>query len=240
MVGKLPDTVILTLKYICAEMASETFLVSARRPLYFEVEQFRTDAKCTDQFVVVAGWELESRRWFSLRLHEEQVPYLCKPGGGGSQWASTSAELLATLVALQAFGWSSPSSSQRRSVAISLLAGTDNLANDALSSKRSTTKWPLMLINMQLSSALAKARLSLSLRWRPREENVEADSLTNEVFEGFDEGSRVLIKFSDLELSLVNELWATKQQFDEAKRIVKQQLLDGESVKKRKFDQTPW
>ena len=125
-------------------------------------------------------------------------------------------------------------------MAISLLAGTDNLANDALSSKRSTTKWPLMLINMQLSSALAKARLSLSLRWRPREENVEADSLTNEVFEGFDEGSRVLIKFSDLELSLVNELWATKQQFDEAKRIVKQQLLDGESVKKRKFDKTPW
>jgi hypothetical protein len=63
-------------------------------------------------------------------------------------------------------------------VTLALRAGTDNIANDALTSKRSTTKWPLMLINMQLSSSLAKARLSLDLRWRPREENVEADNLT--------------------------------------------------------------
>eukprot|EP00435_Cladocopium_sp_Y103_P029251 s3649_g7.t1 len=64
MVGKLPDTVILTLKYIQSEMVEETFMVSARRPLYFNVEQFRTDAKCTDDCVVLGGWELETRRWF--------------------------------------------------------------------------------------------------------------------------------------------------------------------------------
>ena len=239
MVGRLPDTVILTLSYILAELSSESFMVSAKRPLYFEVEQFRTDAKCTDEYVILGGWELESMRWFSLRLGEEQVPFLFKPNGGGAQWASTSAELLASLLALHAFDWLTPSS-MRRTVALSLNAGTDNMANDSLTTKRSTTKWPLMLINMQLSSALSRARLSLNLRWRPREENTEADNLTNEVFDGFDPALRVNIQFADLDLSLVQALWKTKQQFDAAKVEAKQLAVSGEIVKKRKLDKTPW
>ena len=64
---------------------------------------------------------------------------------------------------------------------MTLPAGTDNKANESLSVKRASTKWPLILINMQLSAALAKGRLSLCLQWRPREENVEADGLTTEI-----------------------------------------------------------
>ena len=82
LVGKLPDTVILTLLYILGEMESETFRVSARRPIYFSGEQFRTDAKCTDEHVVLGGWELQTRRWFSLKLDRTQVPYLFKAEGG--------------------------------------------------------------------------------------------------------------------------------------------------------------
>ena len=214
----------MTLKYILAELTSETFLVTAKRPIYFNAEQFRTDAKCTDDCVVLGGWELESKRWFSLKLDREEVPYLLKPDGGGAQWASTSAELLASLAALHAFGWLSPSSS-RRTMALSLCAGIDNMANDSLSAKGSTTKWPFMLINMQLSASLAKARLSIRLKWRPREEKVQADQLTNEVFDGFTPECRVPLSFEDLDLRLVVELWKTKLQFDvarqEAKRIGK-------------------
>ena len=166
-------------------------------------------------------------------------PYLFKPGGGGSQWASTSAELLASLAALHAFGWLAHSP-KRRSVVFSLTAGTDNAANDSLSTKRSTTKWPLMLINMQLSSALARARLSLNLKWRPRQENVEADNLTNEVFDGFSPGARIGLQLADIDLSLVKSLWETKQQFDSARLMVKQRSGLDENVKKRKFDKSPW
>eukprot|EP00435_Cladocopium_sp_Y103_P006886 s1069_g2.t1 len=80
----LPDTVILTLKRILSEMDAQAFMVSANRPIYFSEEQFRIDAKCTDDFVVIAGWELKSRKWFSFRLTRDQVPYLFKPNGGGS------------------------------------------------------------------------------------------------------------------------------------------------------------
>ena len=190
LVGKLPDTVILTLKYIQMELSNESFMVSAQRPKVFAEEQFRTDAKCTDTNVVLGGWEVSTRRWFSLSLTREQVPFLFKPNGGGAQWASTSAELLASLAALRAFGWLDGGRT-RRTMQFSIFAGTDNRANDLLSNKRSTTKWPLMLVNMELSSCLAKSRLTLDLRWRPREENQEADELTNEIFTSFSMDDRV-------------------------------------------------
>ena len=239
LVGRLPDTVILTLRYILGELSTETFLVSAKRPVYFEVEQFRTDAKCADDYIVLGGWELKSKRWFSLRLTRKEVPYLFKPCGGGSQWASTSAELLASLTALHAFGWLSRAST-RRTVALSLCGGTDNQANDSLSTKRSTTKWPLMLINMQLSSALSKARLNLRLRWRPREENVEADQLTNENFEGFPPNLRIQLSFEEIDLRLVEELWETKLQFDAARQESKDSKRLSDGSKKRKFEKSEW
>ena len=100
---------------------------------------------------------------------------------------------------------------------ILLSAGTDNSANEALSIKRSTTRWPLMAINMQLSSSLAKARLSLALKWRPREENVEADQLTNERFDGFQDHLRVRVALSDLDLTMLNSLVASRSDFEMAK-----------------------
>ena len=239
LVGKLPDTVILTLKYIQIELSNESFMVSAQRPKVFAEEQFRTDAKCTDTSVVLGGWEISTRRWFSISLSREQVPFLFKPDGGGAQWASTSAELLASLAALRAFGWLDGGRT-RRTMQFSIFAGTDNRANDLLSNKRSTTKWPLMLVNMKLSSCLAKSRLTLDLRWRPREENQEADELTNEIFTSFSMDDRVPLSLTDLDLGLVNSVWQTKLQFDLMRGEAKQHAAEGPQGKKRKHDKTPW
>ena len=238
-VGKLPDTVILTLKYIDLEFKGETFLVSVNRPIITSHEIFRTDAKRTEDFVVLGGWELSTRRWFSLRLTPHEVPFLFQEGKG-AMWASTSAELLASLVALGAFGWITQGK-HRKSVPLVLAAGTDNRANDVLSTKRTTTKWPLMGINTQLSSAIAKARLSLDLRWRPREENEEADSLTNEVFDAFDLELRVPVTFSDLDLSMVFALWETKREFDELKERARLARASTPKHKvNKKVDKSPW
>jgi hypothetical protein len=48
---------------------------------------------------------------------------------------------------------------------------------------------------MQLSALLARARLSLNLKWRPREENVEADQLPNEQFDAFSLEARIHVGF---------------------------------------------
>ena len=237
LVCKLPDVVVLTLLFLKRELVDETFMTSVKRPIVFESELFRTDAKCTDDFIVLGGWELSSRRWFSLRLCREHVPFLFKPGGG-SQWASTSCELLASLAALKAFGWIE-SSRDRKTIYMTLPAGTDNKANESLSIKRASTKWPLMLINMQLSAALAKARLSLCLQWRPREENVEADDLTNEIYDKFNLADRVDLKFDDLDLSLVVSLWATREEFLRLREEAKAHSAPGISKKARK-EKSAW
>ena len=214
-VGRLPDTVILTLQFILAEFELETFLVAVRRPLVFPGEMFRTDAKCTDEIVVLGGWDLRSKAWFSLKLFPADVPFLFKENKG-SQWASTSAELLASLVALHAFGWLKPGPS-RKTVVASLTAGTDNRANEFLTEKRSTTKWPLMAINMQMSASLSKSRLSLTLSWRPRNENTEADNLTNEIFTDFKLEDRISLSLRELDLSILDMLVESRDQFDKAK-----------------------
>ena len=192
--------------------------------------------------MVLAGWELQSKRWFSLKLGPEEVPYLFKEGGG-SQWASTAAELMATLLALHAFGWLDHGK-HRKTLDVVLSAGTDNRANEALSLKRSTTRWPLMAVNMQLSSSLARARLSLSLKWRPRDENTEADRLTNEVFTGCDNRQRVVLTLGDMDLSVLESLVKTRQDFEIEREKVKQtalaQSMGGGVRPKRRQDKTPW
>jgi hypothetical protein len=68
---------------------------------------FRTDAKCEQGRVVLGGWETRDpphlARWFSLEVTPGQAPYLFNEKGE-TQWASTSAELLATLAALHVLG----------------------------------------------------------------------------------------------------------------------------------------
>ena len=120
-VAKRPDAVILTLTYLLAEFRTETYMVSARRPRVYTGEQFRTDAKCTDSSVVLGGWEMATGRWFQLTLSESDTPYLFAPGKG-AQWASTSAELLATLAALVAFVWTEAAAS-RKELELCLCAG---------------------------------------------------------------------------------------------------------------------
>ena len=236
--GRLPDTVVLTILYIASELRRKSFLVSAKVPTLFGSEVFRTDAKCTDDEVVIAGWECGSDdpRWFAISINEEMAPYLFKPGKG-AQWSSASSELLASLAALKAFGWAEESV-HRKALEMSIVAGTDNKSNEGLSAKRSTTRWPLMIINMQLSSVLSRAKIDLRLNWRPRDENKLADSLTNGDYTEVSPAKRVDLKFDDLPLDVVDKLWRTKAAFDEARSAPC--IVGKTSTTSRKFDKSPW
>lgn len=67
-----------------------------------------------------------------------------------------------------------------------------------------------MLINMGLSAALLEGSLQLTLRWRPRDENVVADNLTNHVTTDVEETAKVMIQWDDLDLALVYKLWESR------------------------------
>lgn len=208
--------------------------LSCRRPQRDGLEHFRTDAKCEDGRVVLAGHHLSSREWFILEVLPGQAPFLFD-SKGRSSWASASAELLASWIALTVFGYLKPADCQRV-LPIAISAGTDNRSNEFLGIKRSTTSWPLMLINMGLSLSLARSNLKLSLKWRPRDENVLADSLTNGDTSAVDPGLQRKVSWSDLDLEMVFQLWELREEF-----------LDREGLKfwpsregKRSKEKTPW
>ena len=176
-----------------------------------------------------------------LKLTPAEAPYLFD-SEGHSQWASASAGLLATLAALHAFGHLEPSAT-RRLITVEVLAQTDNKSNEGLSKKGSTTKWPLLMINMQLTHVLMKASLKLNLGWRPRDENQEADALTNEIFDLFSGERRILLHYADLPLSFLHSLYEA--------RLSQVSTREAESVRdtvggrprfkgKRKREKSPW
>ena len=64
--------------------------------------------------------------------------------------------------------------------------------------KHMTTRFPLCLILMELSSQLDAMKIDLDLSWRSRDDNVEADALTNHEFGGFSPDLRVHIDLEKL------------------------------------------
>ena len=103
-------------------------------------------------------------------------------------------------------------------------------------------KWPLMGILMQFSSHFAACGGRIRLQWRPREENVEADDLTNHRFDRFDMALRVDVSFDELPMSIFNALQAAHTEFIELK--AGQKLLAQGSTptsKKQKLsEKTAW
>ncbi len=135
---------------------------------------------------------------------------------------STVAELLATYAALHAFGFLQKEVDTSREGKISLVgAGTDNLANEFLARKRLTTKLPLGLLMLQFYTKLWDNGLWLKLTWRPREENVEADDLTNGKFEKFEKARRINLQYSDLDTRVLDALQGTLLSFEESTKELK-------------------
>ena len=210
-VATAPKMVRLVIRYLKSQLEALTRRLSSSAPLRAASEEFRTDAKCERGRVVLAGHHLCTKQWFIIEVSPGQAPYLFDKDQESS-WASASAELLASLAALQLFGYLEDTG-HRRVVPVAVTAGTDNQANEALSKKRSSTAWPLMLINMQLSHHLFRASLQLTLKWRPRDENQEADDLTNGRLENFDRLHQVNASFEMLDLGLLKELWEERSDF---------------------------
>ncbi|CAE8743401.1 unnamed protein product [Polarella glacialis] len=210
-------------------------------------EWFRTDAKCDDFKVVLGRWvckngtQTSQGKWFSLELGPAQAPWLFKEGRGSS-CASTSAEMLGTMVAIQAFGISCDAGGFAFA---RISAGTDNQANDSLSKERSTLWRRGRRILMELTTSLSRRRLQLNLDWRPREENQGADDLTNRKFEDFDEALRVKISWDEVDKVLLEKLLICQGEYEEELMALKTRAaaasVEGPRIKKRnKDDKTVW
>ena len=237
---RVPALVHLCLVYIRAQLEEGRRLVPAPLKPSSLKQAFRTNAKCEQGRVVLGGWLLgvdanpSCAKWFCVELTPEQTPWLFKEDGT-SQWASSSAELLATYMACVALA---PDLCVRECVLPAVItAGTDNRSNPQALKKGSSMKWPLIGLLMQFSSHLAACGGRVKLQWRPREENVEADDLTNHRFGRFNLGLRVGVSFEDLPMSSFNALQAAQSEFIELKAGQKSLAT---SKKQKLSEKTAW
>ena len=220
MAARMPALVILTLKLLAERFRRGEYTSECWSPEPVLAEAFRTDAKCETGRIVLGGWEIRRdgdmslSRWFSLEILPADAPWLFYKGLE-VQRLSTTAELLATYAALHAFDHLRVGVNRRleRSVAL-LAAGTDNLANEQLSRKRLTTKLPLGLLVLQFYTKVYDNSLWIDLRWRPRNENVEADRLRNCDFSDFGEANRVFLQYSQMDLEVIEKLQNTLVEFE--------------------------
>ena len=99
-----------------------------------------------------------------------------------------------------------------------------------------------MGLMMQMSASLIDIGEKLRLEWRPREEDQEADNLTNEIFDGSDPCKRVAIQLGDLPLELFLSLQSAYAEFDQKRKEFKMvnPLRVRTSKKVKLSEKTPW
>ena len=244
--ARAPEAVYLSLCYLRDHFAvlSHTVRICQVKP--YCQQAFRTDAKCEKGRIVLGGWSLmkgldpKQAEWFALELRPSDCPWLFGADGESKQH-STSAELLASYVAVIVFGHLREEPNQV-TFRVILDAGTDNKSAPQAQKKGHSTKWPLFGVLMQMVSELAKNNKLLRLAWRPREQNQEADDLTNLQFDKFDLRLRKMVGLADVPLAVVHDMSKVRQDFlDRCAELKPLKLAEGRASKKQKMaDKTPW
>ena len=88
---------------------------------------------------------------------------------------------------------------------------TDNKGNSFAVSRAMSIKWPLTVLLVELSEELRHERVSLALDWVPRDENQEADDLSNMKVDGFSPERQIHVKGQGLVWRVLPELMAASQ-----------------------------
>jgi len=176
----------------------------AQNPRFSEQQElFRSDAKATAEGAWLGGWEFRGgqktseARWWAFEVKSDVFPWLfCKKD---PKRIIAALEMLATIVCIMVFG-------SEGSFTGCFTGGTDNQSNTFATRKLLSTKFPLTILIMELSEQLRVRNSALSLRWVPREQNQEADDLTNLNFCKFNEKHRIPLEPAKLDFLVLGEL----------------------------------
>ena len=168
---------------------------------------FRADAKAEGQLVRLGGWECiggtqpSRARWFAVELDRQNAPWAFARGEPFRTIASL--ELFATLLCVKLFGKEWPTGARG---VLRLQGLTDNLGNTYAMTRLMSSKFPLLVILGELASQLREKAISLDLVWAPRDQNEEADALTNEDYSAFDPSRRITVDIQSVEWIILPRL----------------------------------
>ena len=165
----------------------------------------RTLRKAEGEDVAMGGWECRDgvqtnqARWWLVRFNRKDHSWVFQGDEPFRKIATL--ELVAILLSEVAFGIDF--SGQKR---LRLTGTTDNLGNQGAVGKLMTTKFPLCAALMQLASMQAQSHSELILRWAPRDQNAEADEISNGIVRNFDLALRVEVECDAQTIPVMHEM----------------------------------
>eukprot|EP00971_Amphidinium_carterae_P166072 3291681-Amphidinium_carterae.1 len=203
---RIPPVLILLLSWF-AEKVGTARLREVRLQRVHIKDFCRTDAKAEGDNIVLGGWECltsqgdpRKARWFSVKLDRTSAPWAYVRG---APYRSIS-----SVVVRHHLVWGCAWQSAVRDYFGSGREDRqqEQRANAYLLDKLLTTKFPSFLVLLEVAEQLEVRDISLNLAWVPREENTEADALTNEDFSSFEEHNRVEVDLGRLPLKVLRDL----------------------------------
>ena len=242
----IPIFLLLILKAFAQEVVGSPTLDCAL--LHRELgDYFRVDAKAEGNDVCIGGWRSRGGAktmdapWFMLTLTSKNAPWAFQKGEPFRTIAAL--ELLGVLVGIIALV-DSKADAGSHGGRITLTAYTDNQGNGYLLDKLLTTKMPLGMILLELGCQLQKHRLDLELQWIPRDQNTEADDLTNGRCDDFDPNKRIVVDLATLPFVILPSLLETAGEYEEhiakAKELKEADTLKRLPAAKRLRETDPW
>jgi hypothetical protein len=248
-VASIPWAVRLILQWIGERLSSSNAMQRVLPATNSTEDWFRSDAKAEDGRATIGGWECigntppHKARWFFVEVEQSWAPWAFSKKKDPKRVIAT-LELLGTLLCLMLFR---DRITAGRSGTICVAGGTDNAGNTFAMNKLMSTKWPLTVLLIEMAEFLRQSSIQLHLQWVPRESNVEADNLTNEKFEGFNEDLRIHVDGANLPWLVLPRIMAQSQRlFEEVlEQRSKNKLLPssfcshGHTAKSRKR-KDPW
>eukprot|EP00438_Fugacium_kawagutii_P016035 Skav225114 [mRNA] locus=scaffold1459:76340:77299:+ [translate_table: standard] len=192
---RIPWVVLFILGWIREKLGGGLNMEEVRPPLRgVQKKELRiwTDAKATETTAWIGGWcqtdpDLKRCEWFSEEVTEKMAPWLYMKNRDPKR-VIASLEMLATLVAVKL--WLRNDGMGMR---IHTEAFTDNKGNEFILKKGMSTKFPITLLVIEMGETLRLSDATADLIWVRRDENQEADDLTNEEFKKFAMEKRILV-----------------------------------------------
>jgi hypothetical protein len=171
-------------------------------------ELIRTDAKAEGDLIVIGGWSLRHgldpslASWFSFRITRSQAPWLfVKEPFRFIASLERLASLVGTMLLIDP-----ARGDDLTEASIGFAASTDNQGNARLVERHMTTKLPLALVLLELSTQLQQRNMVMKLEWLERGANQPADDLTNGEFKLFSASLRVQAEWETLEFAVLPQL----------------------------------
>ena len=161
---------------------------------------------------------MKEARWFFLKLNRHNAPWVFTKGEPFRTIASL--EMLGSLLGIMLLLSDSNGSEDHFGGSISVGGLTDNIGNRFVLARMLTTKWPLLAFLSETSAQLEARKIMFELSWVPREQNAEADAITNGDFGWLSAGKQVATKMCELPFIILPEMLSQGEAFYAGNEVV--------------------